>query len=204
MAIITCQSLFLKRGKTEVLKNFSLEIKQKTITAIVGANGSGKSTLISVLAGDIVPDSGAVKVLNRDPAQCSLSELADVRSVVLQHQNFWLAFTVREVIEMGQDRQSLARVDQVMADLGLIEIATQSVLTLSGGQAQRVSIARALVRDTPIYLFDEPFASQDRHSRARLVSIFGKLRDEGKTIVIVAHLADGDLEWCDYVIEKLA
>jgi iron complex transport system ATP-binding protein len=204
MAIITCQSLFLKRGKTEVLKNFSLEIKQKTITAIVGANGSGKSTLISVLAGDLEPDSGAVKVLNRDPAQCSLSELADVRSVVLQDQNFWLAFTVREVIEMGQDRQSLARVDEVMADLSLTEIAAQSVLTLSGGQAQRVSIARALVRDTPIYLFDEPFASQDRQSRARLVSIFSKLRDEGKTIVIVAHLADGDLDWCDHVIEKLA
>jgi iron complex transport system ATP-binding protein len=204
MAIITCQSLFLKRGKTEVLKNFSLEIKQKTITAIVGANGSGKSTLISVLAGDLEPDSGAVKVLNRDPAQCSLSELADVRSVVLQDQNFWLAFTVREVIEMGQDQQSLARVDEVMADLSLTEIAAQSVLTLSGGQAQRVSIARALVRDTPIYLFDEPFASQDRQSCARLVSIFCTLRDEGKTIVIVAHLADGDLDWCDHVIEKLA
>jgi ABC-type cobalamin/Fe3+-siderophores transport system ATPase subunit len=204
MAIINCNSLFLKRDNTEVLKNFSLEINEKSITAIVGANGSGKSTLISVLAGDLKPDSGTVKVLDRDLSQYTLRELADARSVVLQHQNFWLAFTVREVIEMGQDRISLARVDEVMRDLELTEIADQSVLTLSGGQAQRVSIARALVRDTPIYLFDEPFASQDRASRARLISNFCTLRDQGKTIVIIAHLADGDLEWCDQVIEKLA
>jgi energy-coupling factor transporter ATP-binding protein EcfA2 len=67
-----------------------------------------------------------------------------------------------------------------------------------------VAIARALVRDTPIYLFDEPFASQDRESRKALIEIFRGLREQGKTIVIIAHLADGDLEWCDHIIEKLA
>lgn len=201
---MTCDSLSLKRGSTQVLSQFSLEIQEKTITAIVGANGSGKSTLISVLAGDLAPDSGSVKLLDREIHLFSLGELAVMRSVVLQHQNFWLAYSVREVIEMGQDSSALARVDQVMSDLGIDQISGQSVLTLSGGQAQRVAIARALVRDTPIYLFDEPFASQDRESRKVLIEIFRGLREQGKTIVIIAHLADGDLEWCDHIIEKLS
>lgn len=201
---MTCDSLSLKRGSTHVLSQFSLEIQERTITAIVGANGSGKSTLISVLAGDLAPDSGSVKLLDREIHLFSLSALAAIRSVVLQHQNFWLAYSVREVIEMGQDASSLARVDQVMLDLGIDQISGQSVLTLSGGQAQRVAIARALVRDTPIYLFDEPFASQDRDSRKALIEIFRGLREQGKTIVIIAHLADGDLEWCDHIIEKLS
>lgn len=199
-----CDSISLQRGSTRVLSEFSLELQEKTITAIVGANGSGKSTLISVLAGDLIPDSGSVKLLDRDLEEFPLSELATMRSVVLQHQNFWLAYSVREVIEMGQDGPSLARVDQVMSALGIDQIASQSVLTLSGGQGQRVAIARALVRDTPIYLFDEPFASQDRESRNALIKIFRGLREQGKTIVIIAHLSDGDLEWCDHIIEKLS
>jgi len=199
-----CQSLFLKRGSTHVISDFSIEIIEKSITAIVGANGSGKSTLISILAGDLQPDSGSVKIKDRDISLFTLTELADMRSVVLQHQNFWLAYTVREVIEMGQDASSLARVDQVLLDLGLEKIASQSVLTLSGGQAQRVAIARALVRDTAIYLFDEPFSSQDRESRKAIIEIFQGLRAKGKTIVIIAHLADGDLDWCDHIVEKLA
>jgi iron complex transport system ATP-binding protein len=199
-----CDLLSLKRGSTQVLSEFSLEIQEKSITAIVGANGCGKSTLISVLAGDLTPDSGTVKLLDRDLQQFSLSELAAIRSVVLQHQNFWLAYSVREVIEMGQDQLSLGRVNKVMQELGIDQIAGQSVLTLSGGQAQRVAIARSLVRDTPIYLFDEPFASQDRESRKALIEIFQNLREQGKTVVIIAHLTDGDLEWCDYIFEKLS
>jgi iron complex transport system ATP-binding protein len=199
-----CDLLSLKRGSTQVLSEFSLEIQEKSITAIIGANGCGKSTLISVLAGDLTPDSGTVKLLDRDLQQFSLSELAAIRSVVLQHQNFWLAYSVREVIEMGQDQLSLGRVNKVMQELGIDQIAGQSVLTLSGGQAQRVAIARSLVRDTPIYLFDEPFASQDRESRKALIEIFQNLREQGKTVVIIAHLTDGDLEWCDYIFEKLS
>ena len=111
---MTCDSISLQRGSTHVLSDFSLEIQEKTITAIVGANGCGKSTLISVLAGDLKPDSGSVQLLNRDLQEFSLSELAAMRSVVMQHQNFWLAYSVREVLEMGQDGPSLARVDQVL------------------------------------------------------------------------------------------
>lgn len=204
MALIEIENMSVSRGKNRVIDNLSLEINEGTITAIVGANGSGKSTLIGAIAGDHPLDAGRITIRGRDLRELSLSEQSELRSVVNQEQFFWLAFTVRQVIEMGQVSENLARVESVISQLGISEIVDQSVLTLSGGQMQRVAIARALVCDTPIYLFDEPLASQDKKSRADLISHFCTLRDQGKTIVIVMHSQGNDLDWCDQIIQDLA
>jgi iron complex transport system ATP-binding protein len=204
MALIEVSDVTVSRGDTQVIKDLSLIIKEGTITAIVGANGSGKSTLIGALAGDYPLDTGLITIRGRDLAELSLAEQAKLRSVVSQNQFFWLAFTVRQVIEMGQASENLSRVESVLSQLGMNEIVDQSVLTLSGGQLQRVAIARALVCDTPIYLLDEPLASQDKESRANLISLFSAMRDQGKTIVVVMHSDASDLDWCDQVIEDLS
>jgi iron complex transport system ATP-binding protein len=204
MALIEVKNVTISRGDTRVIEGLSLTIKEGTITVIVGANGSGKSTLIGALAGDHPLDAGLITIRGRDLAELSLSEQSKLRSVVAQNQLFWLAFTVRQVIEMGQISENLSRVESVLSQLGMNEIVDQSVLTLSGGQLQRVAIARALVCDTPIYLFDEPLASQDKKSRADLIALFTAMRDRGKTIVIVMHSDASDLDWCDQVIEDLS
>ena len=204
MALIEVSDVTVSRGDTRVIKDLSLTIKEGTITAIVGANGSGKSTLIGALAGDYPLDTGLITIRGRDLAELSLVEQSRLRSVVSQNQFFWLAFTVRQVIEMGQASENLSRVESVLSQLGMNEIVDQSVLTLSGGQLQRVAIARALVCDTPIYLLDEPLASQDKKSRANLISLFSAMRDQGKTIVVVMHSDASDLDWCDQVIEDLS
>lgn len=202
--MIEISHLSVDRENRRVITDFSGSFRGGTITAVIGANGSGKSTLLGAIAGDLPITSGSITFDGRVLGDLSLTEQASLRSVVSQEQIFWLAFTVRQVIEMGQDEGSLARIDQVLVDLDIAEIADQSVLTLSGGQAQRVSIARALVRDTPNYLFDEPFASQDREMVERLIAIFKKMRDGGKTILVVAHLGEVELNWCDQVIKDLA
>lgn len=204
MALIEISHLAVSRGNRAVISDFSTSCGGGTITAVIGANGSGKSTLLGAIAGDLPITSGSITFDGRALADLSLAEQASLRSVVSQEQIFWLAFTVRQVIEMGQDEGSLARIDQVLVDLDIAEIADQSVLTLSGGQAQRVSIARALVRDTPIYLFDEPFSSQDREMVERLIAIFQRMRANGKAIVVVAHLGEIELDWCDQIIKDLA
>jgi iron complex transport system ATP-binding protein len=204
MAIIDVRDVTISRGDHRVIENLSLEIKNGTITAILGANGSGKSTLIGAIAGDYPLDAGLILIRGRDLTELPIGDQARLRSVVTQNQFFWLAFTVRQVIEMGQSSENLSRVESVASQLGLNEILDQSVLTLSGGQLQRVAIARALVCDTPIYLFDEPLASQDKKSKADLISLFCRMRDAGKTIVIVMHSERSDLDWCDQVIEDLA
>ena len=204
MAMIEISHLSLTRGTRRVISDFSASCQARSITAVIGANGSGKSTLLSAIAGDLPIASGTIAIDGTFLSDLALVDQASLRSVVNQDQLFWLAFTVRQVIEMGQDEKTRGRIDHVMAELGIAEISEQSVLTLSGGQAQRVSIARALVRDTPIYLFDEPFASQDRASTEKLITIFKNMRAAGKTLVIVAHLGEVELEWCDQIIKNLA
>jgi len=204
MALIEVRDVTISRGNVHVIKGLSLAVNEGSITAIVGANGSGKSTLIGAFAGDYPLDAGQITIRGRDLAELSLAEQSRLRSVVTQNQFFWLAFTVRQVIEMGQASENLSRVESVVSQLGIDQILGQSVLTLSGGQLQRVAIARALVCDTPIYLFDEPLASQDKKSKADLIELFGRMRDEGKTIVIVMHSEKSDLDWCDQVIEDLS
>ncbi len=204
MALIEIRKLAVTRGKQQVIKDLSLDVKEGTITAIVGANGSGKSTLIGAIAGDHRLDAGSISIRGKDLTEISLAEQSRLRSVVTQNQFFWLAFTVRQVIEMGQSIENLSRVESVISQLKMGEIVNQSVLTLSGGQLQRLAIARALVCDTPIYLFDEPLASQDKKSKADLIALFCKMRDEGKTIVIVMHTEVSDLDWCDQIIEDLS
>jgi iron complex transport system ATP-binding protein len=204
MALIEVRDVTISRGDVRVVEGLSLAINEGTIMAIVGANGSGKSTLIGAIAGDYPLDAGLISIRGKDLSKLSLVEQSKERSVVTQNQFFWLAFTVRQVIEMGQSVENLSRVHLVISQLGMSELLDQSVLTLSGGQLQRVAIARALVCDTPIYLFDEPLASQDKKSKADLISLFCSMRDEGKTIVIVMHSEKSDLDWCDQVIEDLS
>jgi iron complex transport system ATP-binding protein len=192
------------RERNQVIADLSVEIQAGTITAVIGANGSGKSTLIGAIAGDYPLDFGQIFIGGRNLSELSLAEQSRLRSVVTQNQFFWLAFTVRQIIEMGQSGENLSRVDSVLSQLGISEIIDQSVLTLSVGQLQRVAIARALVCDTQIYLFDEPLASQDKRSRTELISLFCKMRNEGKTIVLVMHSEKSELDWCDQVIEDLS
>jgi iron complex transport system ATP-binding protein len=81
--------------------------------------------------------------------------------------------------------------------------ADQAVTTLSGGQSQRVEIARALIRDTAVYLLDEPLSAQDSQSKKRIISYLESLRDQGKTILVIAHIDRDSLSWCDQVIDLL-
>ena len=199
--MIEIKGLTVVRGKRIVVDNFSATIAPASITAITGPNGCGKSTLAQAIAGDLKYQSGQITIAGRELQTITLEEQAELRSVVEQNRNYWLSFTAREVIAMGQSKADLARIDGVMQRLQIAEYADQSVTTLSGGQAQRIDLARALIRDTPIYIFDEPLSAQDSQSKVRVIEEFKAMRSAGKTLIVIAHSDRESLSWCDQIID---
>jgi len=199
--MIEIKDLTVARGKRIVVDNFSATIAPASITAITGPNGCGKSTLAQAIAGDLKYQSGQITIAGRELQTITLEEQAELRSVVEQNRNYWLSFTAREVIAMGQSKANLARMEGVMQRLQIAEYADQSVTTLSGGQAQRIDLARALIRDTPIYIFDEPLSAQDSQSKVRVIEEFKAMRSAGKTLIVIAHSDRESLSWCDQIID---
>ena len=199
--MIEIKGLTVARGKRIVVDNFSATIAPASITAITGPNGCGKSTLAQAIAGDLKYQSGQITIAGRELQTITLEEQAELRSVVEQNRNYWLSFTAREVIAMGQSKADLARIDGVMQRLQIAEYVDQSVTTLSGGQAQRIDLARALIRDTPIYIFDEPLSAQDSQSKVRVIEEFKAMRSAGKTLIVIAHSDRESLSWCDQIID---
>jgi ABC-type Mn2+/Zn2+ transport system ATPase subunit len=199
--MIEIKDLTLSYGTHAVIQNFSAQVFGGTITAIIGGNGAGKSTLISAIAGAIKPTSGSITIDGKNSAEISAQELASLRSVAQQSHSYWMAYTVAQILALGHENIAQSRFDEVAKEFSLADILQQSITTLSGGQLQRVEIARAFMRDVSIVLLDEPFASQDLASQEKLTALFQEERRKGRTILLVAHREKSNLAWCDQIID---
>lgn len=199
--MISTTHLYLSYGARAVLSDFTASFSAGTITAIIGANGTGKSTLLAALAGDIAPSAGDITLNGASIHSIKKLELSKLRALAQQSHTYWMAYSTQEILTLGNEAVSTERFAYLIEKLGMSGYLQQSVTTLSGGQLQRIEIARALLREVPIVLLDEPFAAQDLQSSAAVRELLEQERLAGRTVILVAHARREDLTWCDQIIE---
>jgi iron complex transport system ATP-binding protein len=192
------------RGRL-VLKELNGVICPGTLTALIGPNGSGKSTLLLALSG-LLPYNGSLTLGERELSGISRRELGRLVGVVPQQTRMSAPFTVYEVVALGRlpyhrvsgedDRLILEAVER----MELERLLFRDVTKLSGGEAQRVSVAAVLAQDPPVMLLDEPASALDPRHTARLFSLLRELAAEGKTIIAVAHDVNLAAAFADFIL----
>lgn len=189
-------------GSLQVLKGIDLEVEKGEVVAIVGPSGAGKSTFLHILGTLDRPDQGQVFIENINVFTQKDKDLAQFRNekigFIFQFHNLLAEFTALEnacmpgYINGGMNEKDiLSRGRELLEMLGLAGRADHLPSQLSGGEQQRVAVARALLNKPSIVLADEPSGNLDSHNALELHQLFFKLRDEfGQTFVIVTHNED--------------
>lgn len=180
-------------GDRPVLSDICLQVAQGEIVALIGPNGSGKSTLVKIALGLLRPDHGAVRVLGRPPAQAR-PRVGYVPQFATFRRDF--PISVRETVLHGRlgrrawwrplTADDHAAAVQALAATEVQDLARRPIASLSGGQLQRVLIARALATDPALLLLDEPTAHVDTRAEHGLFDLLARLR-ERMAVVIVSH-----------------
>jgi lipoprotein-releasing system ATP-binding protein len=197
--------------KLEVLKSVSIEIEESKISVIVGASGAGKSTFLHLLGGLDRPDSGSVYFHDQDIFKLSDEKLTKFRNVnigfVFQFHHLLPEFTAAENVAIPQMifgtalNKSTKRALELLDAVGLADRAQHKPAELSGGEQQRVAVARALANDPSIIFADEPTGNLDSANSEIINQIIVDLRNKfGKTFVIVTH-NQGMVKLADKVFE---
>lgn len=184
-----------KSGEHELkaLDDVSFNLDEGKFVVILGPSGAGKSTLLNMLGGLDSPTEGTITVNGRDISTLSDNELADYRAVtvgfVFQFYNLIPTLTVYENVELvSQIAPDALDAKQMIAEVGLSDHLHNFPSELSGGEQQRISIARALAKNPKILLCDEPTGALDSETGVRVLKLLlGMARNHGKTIVIVTH-----------------
>lgn len=188
-------------GKVGVhaLRGLTLSVDRGEMVAVIGASGSGKSTLLNIIGLLDRPTLGRYTFDGVDISRLSDNQLAEMRNrefgFVFQDFNLLPRATALANVELplvyaGSVRRRRERASEALERVGLAERANHKPTELSGGEQQRVAIARALVNNPPLILADEPTGNLDSKSSVEIISIFQKLHQEGKTVILITHEAD--------------
>jgi len=191
--LIEIRDLLVKRGGRETLKIDTLTIERGETLAVVGPNGAGKSTLLLTLARLIKPKSGEI-VFNGSPLS-KLDELAYRRKISFVFQDpLLMDMSVADNAALGLKFRGLpkdeiqSRVEKRLEQLGIESLSKRRASQLSGGEAQRVSLARAFVLEPELLLLDEPFSSLDPPTRSRMLEdLSALLAEDHRTAIFVTH-----------------
>jgi ABC-2 type transport system ATP-binding protein len=186
-------------GPTRAVDGLSFEVERGEVFGLLGPNGAGKTTTVEILEGYRVPDAGHVEVLGLDPVRDG-AQLRPRIGVMLQDGGLYPRLKPLELLRLFAAYYDEAEDPDALLDLvGLRESIGTPVRRLSGGQAQRLSLACALIGKPEIVFLDEPTAGMDPHARATTWQLVRDLRDRDVTVLLTTHAMDEAEQLCDRV-----
>ncbi|MEW6716921.1 MAG: ABC transporter ATP-binding protein [Chloroflexota bacterium] len=196
--MLDVQAITVTYGTHIALQDVSLTVFKGEIVALIGPNGSGKTTLIRAVSGVVPIKSGIVQANGKDIKSLSNPQRARTLAVVPQAQPLGGAFTVEQAVMMGrtaymswlghESEGDYLKVHAAMERTDTLHLANRRLAELSGGEQQRVLLARALAQTTPILLLDEPTNNLDLHHQTSLLSLIQKLaHNEGLAVLLAMH-----------------
>jgi len=205
--IIKLENIKKRYGEKEVLRDFNLEIKKGEFVGIIGKSGAGKSTLLNIIGlleecddGKVIIEGDQIKTKDRKKIQSLLKN-----KIGYLFQNYALIddLTVYENLKIvleGKDKEMNKKlILEALNKVELGNILDKKIYQLSGGEQQRVAIARLILKKSEIILADEPTGSLDRINGKRIMELLRELNNQGKTIIIVTH-DEHVIEYCTRVI----
>lgn len=191
-----------------LVRDVSMEVSPNRITALVGPNGSGKSTVLRLLAGLWRPSEGRVLVDGSDMAGLGRRDLARRVAFVPQNPRIDVAFTVRHVVSMGRHPhlgrfesagpRDLEIVESALARVDVLHLAERRVNELSGGEFQRVVVARSLATEADVILLDEPTSNLDLDHSLETLELLRRLAQDGKAVAAALHDLNAVARWADH------
>lgn len=197
--MIKVRELTYKAGAKKLLDNLSFDAHKGELLAILGANGAGKSTLMKLLCREIKPAKGNIVINHKALENYRLEDLAKTRAVLSQHNTISISFQVTELVLMGRYPHfqqapapaDFAIVKQVMEETGITHLASRDYNTLSGGEQQRVQLARVIaqVYDSPdaCLFLDEPTNGLDLQYQQQIMELARGLADRGYCVICILH-----------------
>jgi ABC-type cobalamin/Fe3+-siderophores transport system ATPase subunit len=210
MLPLSCTKLAFSYDKKPLLTDINLDFKTGQFVGLIGANGSGKSTLLQLLLGLIKQQSGIVNLNSADIHAQKRRDIAKQLAFVPQSIELPYAFTVQALVAMGRNpylgpfeletAEDTSLIQEAMLKTDITHLSERLVTTLSGGEKQRVIIARALAQQAPTILLDEPIASLDICHQIETLQLIQSLTQSGKLAITALHDLNLAASYCDRLI----
>ncbi len=201
--VLAIKNLKKKFGEIQVLNGFNLELYEGENVVIMGKSGSGKSVMIKCLVGLVEPDSGSIKVMNKEITELNLTEFEKIRNEIgflFQGSALYDSMTVRENLEFPLRRHkerfsstmdTTSLVEEALTDVGLLKAIDLMPSELSGGMKRRVALARTLILKPKIILYDEPTSGLDPITSKEIIQLIKNIQKQYKTSsLLITHDLD--------------
>ncbi len=208
--MIEVNNLCCTLGGKNILSEVSFKVERGGFYGIIGCNGSGKTTLLKCLTRNAAYQKGSIRIDDRNLEKYSFKSLARKISLVPQHTDFMFDFSSHQLVLMGRipyqmplqsDRtEDLLEVEKAMKATNTWHLRNSNAKTLSGGEAQRVIIARALAQQTPVLMLDEPISNLDISHQFEIMNLLKRINAEGRTVIVVLHDLNLTLRYCDKIL----